>query len=434
MHIESQHRISFPTQLLLQQLSALGRGTRESISCPAGSSRRQDTGLEVFAARTSLPAGSYLRLSTHEVFEPLSTQTLPEKCIAYLQVGRGPLRGRARGWVRSSGVWRPVERLNLPGAHMREAALRSEATSQAVQIASREMQPGSMIRWSRTAGALGRENYARAAGLKIGIVGLGRLGSLLASRLVRFGVRRMVVADPDRVEQHNTGEGEFEPLQEGLLKVHAWTRHITRTYPGLELVPVGDTITSLAAVDALKGCDLLFSVPDQAGARLAAAGLAAAYCRPLIDVGSHVHREGLTSMGADIRLITPERCLLCFGSVARETEGVRLLESPDEEDRLMAFRDWRQERPGSLASLNMTAAGIALRMFEDLVSGRIETSLWCHIEFHENGQLQVSYPTPQARGTSLACACAISGWGDAGPGQFANILRRRQSTPIEVPR
>jgi hypothetical protein len=137
-------------------------------------------------------------------------------------------------------------------------------------------------------------------------------------------------------------------------------------------------------------------------------------------------------MGADVRLITPERCLLCLGGVADEAQGLRLLESPDEEERFMACRDWQQERPGSLASLNMTATAIALRMLEDLVAGRIQASLWCHIEFQANGEQQVAYPTPQRPSAPQCCACGISGWGDAGLGHFTDILRRRQQMQVRL--
>jgi len=53
----------------------------------------------------------------------------------------------------------------------------------------------------RTVGALTRANYERASRLKVGVIGCGRSGSLLTRDLARFGIRQLVVVDPDRVER-----------------------------------------------------------------------------------------------------------------------------------------------------------------------------------------------------------------------------------------
>jgi hypothetical protein len=177
---------------------------------------------------------------------------------------------------------------------------------------------------------------------------------------------------------------------------------------------------------------VIFSAADNAGARLGAAAIAAAYGIPLIDIGTAIQRTGPTTMGADVRLVLPgQRCLLDFGNVVNPEDGLRILESPDEEDWFMALRDWRQERPGSLASLNTVAVGVGLRLFENLVAQRISTSLWCQLGFMTDGTMQVSYPNPEPPGREL-CACGIAGWGDAGLQHFTAILRRRAEAQEET--
>jgi hypothetical protein len=238
----------------------------------------------------------------------------------------------------------------------------------------------------------------------------------------------------DKVETSNCGESEFEPSQVGQWKVQAWREHAWTMFPEAQIEAVAETVTNRVALDALKGCDVIFSAPDNAGARLAAGAIAAAYGRPLIDVGTAIHRTGTTRLEADIRLVMPgERCLLDFGSVGLDEEaaGLRILESPDEEEWFTALRDWREERPGSLASINATAAAVALRMFEDLVAGRIPSSLWCNLAFQADGTMHVSYPNPERAEGSL-CACDIAGWGDGGLRHFTAILRRRQEVRAAV--
>jgi hypothetical protein len=71
-----------------------------------------------------------------------------------------------------------------------------------------------------------------------------------------------------------------------------------------------------------------------------------------------------------------------------------------------------EQRAGSLRSLNSTAAGFAIQLFEDLVAERVTGSVWAHLEFDSAGRLNVSYP---GHTESTACAlCAKAGQGDAG--------------------
>jgi len=63
----------------------------------------------------------------------------------------------------------------------------------------------------------------------------------------------------------------------------------------------------------------------------------------------------------------PGRCLLCSGGLRDESEARRALASAEAERLLRESpADWRQQRAGSLASLNALAAGLATRIIEDL--------------------------------------------------------------------
>ena len=127
-------------------------------------------------------------------------------------------------------------------------------------------------------------------------------------------------------------------------------------------------------------------------------------------------------MGADIRLVLPGHCLLCFGGLRNEAEARQVLTSADAEHTFYADRDWRQERAGSLASLNGCAATVALRLLEDLVAERVQESTWVHIEFDASGRLNISYPSlPSDR--SHCRLCGLMGWGDAGLPRIVELLQ-----------
>jgi hypothetical protein len=74
---------------------------------------------------------------------------------------------------------------------------------------------------------------------------------------------------------------------------------------------------------------------------------------------------------------------------------------------------WQDHRAGSLRSLNELATGLAVRMLEELVAERTETSTWAHLEFSEDGRLSVSYPMLQGSPIQTTCPlCAKAGQGD----------------------
>lgn len=419
-----ERKLTIAAHLFLDHLRILRGGGRPFLDFPAGFCQSAGGGARVIAARNPLPSGTFFRLATGQ------TAKLPPsdgQCLAFLQVTtRGPLRGHLRGWVRSPhATWQAMSVLSLPGPRMHKVLFGARQTGCPMDLSQ---ESDASTRHSRTTGALGLETYERASALKAGVVGLGRIGSQLASHLVRFGLRHFVVVDTDRVELHNTGESDFAPSQVGQYKAEAWAEAMAAFDASVNIQGVKDSVTSSSAIEALRDCSVLFSAPDSAVARLAAGALSAAYSIPLIDVGTRIHcGPGWASMGADVRLVAPERCLWCLGGVANEAEGYRQLMSPDREEWESFFRiSWDRERPGSLASLNTAAVGMAARAFEDFVTGRLDRSLWCHLEFLANGRAELSYPAPSPLG-SKTCACGIAGWGDIGLRELTSILGRSQA-------
>jgi hypothetical protein len=58
-------------------------------------------------------------------------------------------------------------------------------------------------RFRRAVTVWGPETHSSLARLRIGIVGLGSVGALVAESLARMGLTRFVLIDYDRVEDHN---------------------------------------------------------------------------------------------------------------------------------------------------------------------------------------------------------------------------------------
>jgi sulfur carrier protein ThiS adenylyltransferase len=106
---------------------------------------------------------------------------------------------------------------------------------------------------------------ARLRDARVGIIGLGGLGSNAAMMLVRSGVRRLVLADPDRVEESNLNRQLYFPDQLGRLKTEALAETLERIEPGVELALVPERITRENIADAFGGVEVLIEAVDNAG-------------------------------------------------------------------------------------------------------------------------------------------------------------------------
>lgn len=251
--------------------------------------------------------------------------------------------------------------------------------------------------------------------LRIAIVGCGRTGSSVARSLVKTGLQRIALIDPDRVEPHNLGEMDGVGIHDiGGFKASALHASLEREglLEGPTVCAISESVTSFSPLSAIKHADLLVCCVDNVSARLSTAILAKLYLKPLVDIGTGVLRlAGGIRIGADVRLVLPDRCLLCFGGIpgltsAWSTTISASSRAPSEPG------DWRRERAGSLRSLNQQAVGSALQMIEGLVSGRISASAWSHQSQSSSGVPVAEERFPPAQ---RACTlCYSGGQGDDG--------------------
>jgi len=105
---------------------------------------------------------------------------------------------------------------------------------------------------------------ARLGDASVGIVGLGGLGSNIAMMLVRSGVRRLVLADFDRVEPSNLARQLYFPDQLGVLKTEALTETLLRIEPELDLTLFAEKIGADDIPRLFGGVDVLLEAVDTA--------------------------------------------------------------------------------------------------------------------------------------------------------------------------
>ena len=98
----------------------------------------------------------------------------------------------------------------------------------------------------------------------VGIIGVGGLGSNAAMMLLRSGVLRFVLADPDRVEDSNLNRQLFFPDQLGRPKTEALAETLRRIDPRVNLTLAQERVVRDNMARLFSEVDVLIEAVDTA--------------------------------------------------------------------------------------------------------------------------------------------------------------------------
>lgn len=101
----------------------------------------------------------------------------------------------------------------------------------------------------------------------VGIAGAGGLGSNCAASLVRAGVRRLVIADFDKVTGPNLDRQYYFLAQVGEFKVDALAANLAAIDPEARISTHRLLLDPEAARRLFAGCDIIVEALDDAGAK-----------------------------------------------------------------------------------------------------------------------------------------------------------------------
>jgi len=189
----------------------------------------------------------------------------------------------------------------------------------------------------RTHTVWGPEAHRSLARLRVGIVGLGSVGSLVAEALARSGLQRFVLVDFDEVEAHNLDRLAGATAADiGRLKVDVARAHLERCHTAsqIDVRTVPNSVAEEPGYRAALDCDVLFSCVDRPRARQILNHFAYAHLIPVIDGGIQVRFKAGAFSGADWQVQTagPDRaCLQClkqFDPADADTERAGMLDDP----------------------------------------------------------------------------------------------------------
>lgn len=147
----------------------------------------------------------------------------------------------------------------------------------------------------RHAQAFGSGTTALLGNLSVAVIGCSGTGSIVVEQLARLGVGRLLLIDPDCVEEKNLNRILNAGKEDAYLqrpKVHVLASAIARMGLGQEVVPLQKNLVDADTVRAVAECDVVFGCMDTVEGRHILNRLATFYTLPYFDVGIRLDADG----------------------------------------------------------------------------------------------------------------------------------------------
>lgn len=192
-----------------------------------------------------------------------------------------------------------------------------------------------------TVSVWGTSAQADIARARVGVVGLGSVGSIVAEGLARVGVSDLVLIDHDRIELRNldrTLNATAEDTLKSSFKVDVANRGIadSSTASDPRAYPLSASLLTREGIEAALDCDALVCCVDRPWPRWILNALAYSHLIPVVDGGifARTTPDGRPlHIDWSIHTVGPGRaCMVCLGALLRSDVGLDrdgLLDDPD---------------------------------------------------------------------------------------------------------
>ncbi len=273
------------------------------------------------------------------------------------------------------------------------------------------------------------ERAERIRNSSVGVIGCSGLGSPAVHVLVRAGVRRFVLVDPERFapSNHERMHGStWRDLETKPLKVEILRRLILDIEPTAEVVTIRGNVLDGVVLDELLRCDLVLGCTDSQHSRAALGEYASHYLLPCIDAAVLMRAKNgkLTEQVGELaRYTADEPCPWCLGRIYQKALAYELMTDEEREQRALAAAEamqrgvdgaqyWGDKPPRELTVGYMTTAVGAMQAgyAEGWLSGASQMP-------HQRFQFDFGMPSlgvvPVEKERSLECSCnRTKGWND----------------------
>lgn len=240
-------------------------------------------------------------------------------------------------------------------------------------------------RFSRQKLWFGEEGQQKIELEKVGIIGLGGIGSHINQSLAYLGIRNFVLVDADIAEETNlnrlVGANEADVLA-STPKVIIAERVIKQITSDALVEAISTSIRTKKALDALKTCTTLFGCVDNDGARLVISELAAAYSIPLIDSATEILPGNNNSLLYGGRVVIARPGGICLSCANEIDMAVAKQELADPEAleviKKHGYGLGEQAKTPAVISLNGVVSNLAVTEFLAMITGLREPNKYLH--------------------------------------------------------
>lgn len=231
--------------------------------------------------------------------------------------------------------------------------------------------------YDRQIRVFGTEGQRILQGLTVGIVGAGGIGSLIFLLLVRLGVGRLILFDPDVVELSNLNRlagATLEDAAQHRPKVDVLARYAARINRAVAVIPLAKSILEKESRELLKGCDVVFGCTDNQSSRWVLNQWAVEHLVPYFDTGTGIKagpNETIEHAGGQVRVAIPGMgCLNCIGGIKIDIAQQEMLPESDRNVAIqLGYITGADIKAPAVASLNGVIANLAVTEFMAFVTG-----------------------------------------------------------------
>jgi hypothetical protein len=211
--------------------------------------------------------------------------------------------------------------------------------------------------------ALGARGQGQLRGLRVGVVGLGGIGSLVSLQLAHLGVGELVLFDGDIVEPSNLSRVAGATKEDvcGTYKVDIAARY-AESLGLVRQVEAHPAFIGPTHAPLLASCDVIVSCVDRQTPRAMLNRLAYQYLVPVIDLGTAFRVDATGAIVGDsgrVVVVGPGRpCLACWGHLDPHALRIEALSVAERDGEVRAgYIEGAIEEQPSVVAFNALVAG-----------------------------------------------------------------------------
>lgn len=232
-------------------------------------------------------------------------------------------------------------------------------TLNTVQPTNLEVEPW----FARQALALGARGQSQLRDLRVGVIGLGGIGSIVSLQLAHLGVGEIILLDGDIVEASNLSRvaGATKDDVGRTYKVEVAARY-AKSLGLVGRVEQYPMFVEPTHVPLLASCDVIISCVDRQTPRALLNRLAYQYLVPVIDLGTAFRVDvtgGIIGDAGRVVVVGPGRpCLGCWGHLDPHALRAEFLSTEDRDHEVRAgYIEGAIEAQPSVVAFNTFVAG-----------------------------------------------------------------------------